>query len=302
MSEHYPRIRVVTASGYTRIREGLSLTYYLPPRHPEYARDVLGALDLYLRYVGSGALGVYADMEGDWRKLNEAGWELTRKQLTEWGGPLISLNEDSPTGTRYAFYYRGRDERFVAEMYAPDAMCEAIFWLPTEYLEEHGPGRVRELAIDLATLLPLSSGFCGLSFNWELDLMGMSTKLLPYWKRYPGIDIPDSSGYAWDMGKRLRGPHWVNFLGQPVLGELGGAAGLRDRLKNPGTTVQELPGDKVAITLGPWPEAGDTEKGELLPEYRELAKVLEPWLYHSEVSMLHQSKEETRRWERRFLD
>ncbi len=56
------------------------------------------------------------------------------------------------------------------------------------------------------------------------------------------------------MGKQLRGPHWVNFIGQPVLRELGGVTGLRDRLKSPETTVQELPGDKAVITLGPWPE------------------------------------------------
>ena len=66
--------------------------------------------------------------------------------------------------------------------------------------------------------------------------------------------------------------------------------------------MQELAGDKVAITLGPWPEAGDTERGEVLPAYRELARVLEPWLYHRELRMLGQSKDETRRWERRFLD
>jgi len=84
--------------------------------------------------------------------------------------------------------------------------------------------------------------------------------------------------------------------------KLGGASGLRERLKSPETTVQELPGDKAVITLGPWPEAGDVEKGEVLPAYRELARVLEPWLYHRPVSMLRQSEEETRRWERRFLD
>jgi hypothetical protein len=30
--------------------------------------------------------------------------------------------------------------------------------------------------------------------------------------------------------------------------------------------------------------------------------VLEPWLYYREGGMLYQSEEETRRWERRFLD
>lgn len=94
----------------------------------------------------------------------------------------------------------------------------------------------------------------------------------------------------------------MNFLGQPVLGELGGAEGLRARLHSPGTTVQELAGDKVVITLGEWPEAGDVERGDALPSYRELARVLEPWLHHTDVPMLNRPMEETRRWERRFLD
>jgi len=302
MSAHYPRIRVQTQSGYTRIREGLSLTYYLPPRHPEFIEEVLRALDLYLRYTGPNALGLYADTEGDWQDLTEAGWELSRRTLREWSCPRLDLVDADRTGSGYAFHYYGKDEGFLTRMNEPDAMSEAIFWLPTEYLEKHGPGHVRELAIELATLMPVRSGSCGLSFNGELDLVGMYRKLLPYWKRYPGIDIPSPSGHSWDIGKRLRGPHWMNFIGQPVLAELGGVRGLRERLKSPETTVQELPGDRVVITLGPWPEAGDTEKGELLPAYRELARVLEPWLYHRPVSMLHQSEEETRRWERRFLE
>jgi hypothetical protein len=302
MSEHYPRLRIETKDGCTRIREGLSLTFYLPPKHPEYAEEVLRALELYLRYVGPKALGVYADMEGYMQELNAEGWELIHRKLREWRCPQAILEEAHPTGPRYAFYYKGKDEEYLARMNKPDAMCEVIFYLPTEYLEEHGPGRVRELAMELAALLPVRSGFCGLSFNGELDLAGMARKLLPYWKRYPGIDIPDALGHSQDIGQRIRGPHWVNFIGQPVLGELGGASGLRERLRSPETTVEELPGDKAVITLGPWPEAGDLEKGERLPAYRELARVLEPWLYHRELPMLDQSKEETRRWERRFLD
>ncbi|HLM43445.1 MAG TPA: type VI immunity family protein, partial [Myxococcaceae bacterium] len=77
----------------------------------------------------------------------------------------------------------------------------------------------------------------------------------------------------------------------PVLGELGGAAGLRARLHSPGTTVQELEGERVVVTLGPSPDAGDTEQGRTLPAYRELARVLEPWLYLT-----------SSQWERRFLD
>ncbi len=301
MSTHYPRIRVETDTGYTRVREGLNLAFYMPPRHPEIARDVLRALDTYLRYVGPTALGLYADEEGEWQDLDDAGWALIRRELLESKGPLVTLEESNPAGSRYAFHYHGRHPEYVEQMNRPDAMCEATFWLPTEYLEEHGPGRVRELAIELATLLPLCSGSCGLAFIGELDLVGMRRRLVPHWMRYPGIDIPEAANPD-RIGTRLRGPHWMNFLGQPVLGALGGASGLRARLSSPETTVEELPGDKAVITLGPWPEAGDTERGEVLPAYRELARVFEPWLYQTEIAMLHRPMAETRRWERRFLD
>lgn len=301
MSAHYPRIRVETDTGYTRVREGLNLAFYMPPRHPEIVEDVLRALQTYLRYVGPNVLGLYADEEGYWQELDSTAWEVIRRRLRNSGCPLETLKESCPTGSRYAFHYYGKDSEFLERANEPDAMCEATFWLPTEYLEEHGPGRVRELAIELATLLPLCSGSCGLAFIGELHAVGMRRKLVPHWMRYPGIDIPEAADSS-RIGTRLRGPHWMNFLGQPVLGELGGALGLRARLSSPETTVEALPGDKAVITLGPWPEAGDTERGEVLPAYRELARVFEPWLYQTEIAMLHRPMAETRRWERRFLD
>lgn len=48
---------------------------------------------------------------------------------------------------------------------------------------------------------------------------------------------------------------------------------------------------------------GDTAQGDTLPAHHELARVLEPWLYFDEdPHMLGQSEEDTRRWERFFLD
>jgi hypothetical protein len=169
-------------------------------------------------------------------------------------------------------------------------------------LEEHGPGKVQELAQELAAPLPFSSGHAGLSFNGEPDLLSEQEQFRALCFRYPGMDIPDPFLPSY-IGTRVKGVHWLTFLGQPVLSELGGAAGLRARLHSPGTTVQELEGERAVVTLGPWPEAGDTEQGRTLPAYRELARVLEPWLYHEESRHEHlQVPEHVRRWERRFLD
>lgn len=302
MSEHYPRIRLQAKTGTVFVREGLSLTFYMRPPHSEIVERVLQALDVYLRGVGPRALELYADQEGEWQDLDEVGWSLIRRKLHERRSPLANLRDAAPGSGSYAFLYWGKDLEFLSRMNKPDAMCEATFWLPTEFLEEHGPGRVRELAMEIASLLPLCSGSCGLSFIGGLDLVGVSRALARYWMRYPGIDVSSESGYSWDVGTRVRGPHWMNFLGQPLLGALGGAGGLRSRLQSPTTTVQALAGDKAVITLGEWPEAGDVERGDVLPAYRELAQVLEPWLYHTDLPMLHRPMEETRRWERRFLD
>ena len=303
MSEHYPRIRIRAKGGMLLVREGLSLHFHMQRSHKELAHGVLLALEKYMDAVGPQALSWYYDQEGEPQPLDERGWELTRRELLGEGSPIIQLDDDS-TENRYRFEYYGKDFEAPSVKGRPDAVCSAMFWLPTEFLEEHGPGQVRELAMELAAPLPLNSGHGGLSFNADYSLLGVRREVARYWLRYPGMDVCDSpSNHSWDIGTRVRGPHWLNFLGQPVLGELGGAEGIRARLQSPGTTVQELEGDKVLITLGPWPEAGDTERGDTLPAYRELARVLEPWLFREENRrMLGKSEEDTRRWERRFLD
>jgi hypothetical protein len=56
------------------------------------------------------------------------------------------------------------------------------------------------------------------------------------------------------------------------------------------------------VTLGAWPEAGDTQQGHSLPNYRELARVLEPWSYDFPTRWAGFSRDDMRRWIRRFLD
>ncbi len=124
--------------------------------------------------------------------------------------------------------------------------------------------------------------------------------------RHPGFDIRDA-GIRDNLGARLDGVHWMNFLGQPVLGELGGAEGLRAKLQSPSILVRELDGERVLVLLGSAPEAGDLAHGQSLPAYCELARVLEPWQEPFPWDFLRRQgrsrdEEELRRWWRRFLD
>lgn len=298
MSEHYPRVRIRAENGVLVLREGLSFSFYMRRPHDEVKHSVQRALEIYLRAVGPEALSLYHGEE-ELLELDEAAWTDIRRKLVEERIVSITLRDRGPYGHQYRFEYRGRPiyDRTVSR---PDEVCAVSFWLPTEYLEEHGAERVRALALELAAPLPFCAGHVGLSFNGETDLLGVGGEIQKRCFRHPGFDIPKLGWFVMKLGTQVPSVSWLTFLGQPVLGEVGGAAGLRSRLHAPGTTVQELEGERAVVTLGPWPEAGDTEQGDTLPAYRELARALEPWLYREEH--IQRYSWDIWGWYRRFLD
>ena len=297
-----PLIRVHAAHGALVAREGLSICFYMRRSHVDIAQAVIRSLETYVRAVGPQALAWYVDQEGDWQELDTTGWAHIWSELHERSGLVVELS-DTPSGaSQYEFEYYGRS--FESPLFGndPDVVSAVSFWLPSEYLEEHGPTHVRELALELAAPLPFTSGHAGLAINALMQLLGVSEQLRPWCFRYPGMDVQILANASHDIGTRVRGAHWLTFLGQPVLGELGGTAGLRSRLSSPDITVQEMEADRAVVTLGAWPEAGDTEQGQHLPLHRELARVLEPWHHHERYCWHEFSAEDMRRWVRRFLD
>jgi len=303
MSTHYPRIRVLAQIGCPLVRDGLSFTFYMRHPHQEVAPAVLRSLDAYRAAVGPDALGLYWDDEGFAQELDSVAWAQFRHDMFAGRWLNFLLGSGGQDSQAYEFRYDGKVYDAASLAIDPEAVSVVSFWLPTEYLEEHGPGRVRELALELAGPLPFCSGQAGLNFNSALHMVGVRAAVFDLCFRYPGMNIPREDWVALHIGTRVRGAAWLTFLGQPVLGELGGVDGLRSRLHSPETTVHSLEGERAVVTLGPWPEAGDTEQGNTLPAYRELARVLEPWLYHSPPRNARDFlTEDMLRWERRFLD
>jgi hypothetical protein len=304
VNEHHPRIRVETERGYVVIRDGLTFRFYMYRSHKGLGPAVLRMLNVFMRAVGPQGLTTYPDMEGHWRRLDDDAWKRIRKELLESDYPSVLLASDSNGVSEFSFEYSGisLEDDWLAEY--PGRSCVATFQLTTEYLRQHGPGQVRELALELASCLPFSSGYASLSFNALMDLVGVGRRVRSMCFRYPGMAVIENILWG-NIGTRVLGAYWLTFLGPPVLGELGGVEGLLARLSAPGTTVQHLEDHRAVVTLGERPEAGDLEAGEDLPAYRELARVLEPWLYHdaSRVFDPNFPPEDTLlRWERRFLD
>jgi hypothetical protein len=283
------------------IREAVSITFYMRHSHALVSQAVLRSLESYRRAVQPHEFYQYSHETGTVVRLDEAGWKRTQNELLDDHSAIIHMYGGAEG--EYRFLYRGSPiDKPLPWENAADLVSAVSFWLPTEYLEEHGPGQVRELALELGAPLPFCSGQAGLAFNCETDILGTWAEVLKRCFRYPGMEIPDPDLRSSKLGTRVRTINWLTFLGQPVLGEVGGATGLRARLSSPGTTVQELEGERAVVTLGSWPEAGDTERGLVLPAYRELAHVLEPWLYQEKLRAALPPENEVLRWERRFLD
>jgi hypothetical protein len=288
-----------------------------------------------MRAVGQGPRTInhvhFSHDEGS--RLTEEKWEWVRRSLgstKRWSFPedyeawkrreiekrgferglLFTGGPDSQNG--YQFEYQAR----IPWRPAPEVTFASLLTatLPLEYLEEHGPGRVRQLALDMASRLLFASGHAGLALQLYAPLRRSNAAFRSEALRYPGIDLREAWLHEKWMGLRVDGVHWLNFLGPPTLTRLGGATALRSRLASAETTVVALDEERVVVSLGERPEAGDLATGRTLPAYRELARVLEPWLEplflkplwgageEPRYTSLRLTEEEARRWWRRFLD
>ncbi len=314
MSEHYPRVRQYSEDGLLTLRDGLIICFFMRRPHGEIGPAVTRALDLYLDAIGPEKLGWYVDLQSDYdpeeykgveaemRPLDGKWWAKARADLSDPTSCILQLEEHADQVGGFHFEYYGRQPETLNTPTQQDVVSAVSFWLPTEYLEEQGPARVRELATAMARELPLNSGYVSLAFNYLVRFKAVVQAVHEKCFRYPGLDVHDLSEASMETGTRVRGAYWLNFYGQPLLGQLGGAKGLRQQLESREVAVETVGEEKVLVALGEWPDSGDVERKSELRPYRALARVLEPHLYEERHRWFGFSREQLRRWQRRFLD
>jgi len=305
MSEHYPKFRLHAPDGRLALREGLVLAFFMKHSHAEIAGAVTRVLERYCEAVGRDKLVLSQGVEGEWRRLNELGWKQVRQELLgdlEAPNTWLHLVDRADEVVDYAVLYHGYQLDAPLNHDKPHLASGLSLWLPTEELEKHGPGWVRQMAVDMARELPLSSGYASLVFQ-HLGAPLLEQSFLELSRRHPGIDFLEILSTTWSVGTRARGAYWLNFYGPPLLKQLGTAEGLRERLTRPGVEVEELEsGRKVLVSLGEWPEAGDEDTGKDMSAYRELARVLEPHLDDAPWRWPDFWPPDHVQWMRRFLD
>lgn len=282
MREFIPVIRLRARDESLVVRDGVVLCFFMRRSHGDVAPAVWRALQTYRRVIAPKGLGWYGSPDGDTLPLDDRGWEHIQERMI--GNPWaqacnVELEEEYGEVGGYQFEYRGR--KIDAPIFSrdEDATSGVAFTFPTEYLLEHGPAHLRALALEIGRELPFSFGYASLAFVSPGGLWFSARELLPVLDRYMGLDLCRLDETSRCIGTRAKGAYWLTFLGQPLLGQLGGIEGLRQRLPLPEVSFQPLEGERLLLTLGEWPDAIDTEKAVDLPQYRALAHLLEPFLY-----------------------
>jgi len=298
----YPRLRYHDRRGWLGTSDALVMSFYM--RHPNerIAPAVIRAVELFRERIRPYQLAWNDTGKGQAEPLDEASWERTRKRTLEPGpdrAAFMKMWDDPRRFGGLHVDYRGLDVIPLPWPERADDVSVLYLRLPTEFLEERGPEQVRALALELAAELPFNSGYVDFVLCSSSEDRVEALKLIR--SRYPGVHLA-SSAATMHVNTRVDGVHWMNFLGQPVLGKLGGVAGLREGLSLPGVSLHEMSGERALITLGERPELGDVDAGKTLQPHRVLARLLEPYLYQRKAFFGHAIPEEVLRWDRRFLE
>lgn len=154
MSPRYPRIRLpflveTENEEIIILRDSVCIAFYVDRNHGEIAQVVAKSLSRYEAAVGPASLALYVDNEGDWQELDAKGRAFVQEEFEMPLSARIELS-DSPESLSHSFKYRGEspiESWGESEQHRPISSVE--FYLPTEYLLEHGAGRVRDLSMEL---------------------------------------------------------------------------------------------------------------------------------------------------------
>ncbi|NVJ21392.1 DUF3396 domain-containing protein [Myxococcus sp. AM011] len=295
---------MMSEGGDVVVRDGLVLCFYMRHSHRDVADRVWGALEKYRRAIPPHALGWYGSDDGDTLPLDEAGWAHIRHQIVErpWGGEwIVELTELPDKVGGYHVDYDGRkldEPLFSRDDSATSGLC---FSFPTEYLLTHGPEHFRALALDIARELPFSFGYASPALLSHPGVwFCVRQQVQEVLQRYLGLDLPRLGGTSRRMGTQARGAYWLTFMGPPLLAQLGGREAVERQVDLPGVRVEPLDEERILVALDEWPEALDMEKQPVPLPYRELERVLEPFLYDEEAVWLPWETGTLQRWGRRL--
>jgi hypothetical protein len=235
--------------------------------------EVLSTFDAFLRRVPAASLNYYAT---ETMKVHKAVNKRTLGMLETW------LKPEAPRKHYIALELKSTASQQAApdikyEVWAEEASQDAnvvSIALPVREAQE-SPEEMLAFVKTLADIFPFRCGLAGYAF--ECSRYAKQASETHAWNvsmRHPGIDIVRLPYDAQAVGPDgVKGANWLTLLGDELVAELGGANALRTRLSS---DIDILPcNNGIILKAGSSPSTGDVNRGETLPLYREVYRLLE---------------------------
>ncbi len=284
----------------TFVRDCLVIHFFLDRSHAAMRPALLHAIEMIIQFVGSSSIKWYLDEEGEPQPFDQDEWSRLRDErfspdASEGGLRLLGSEDDIAS---FYFKYWGWE---LPRSKLPGWRNLLQIRLPREFVQ----GRVQEAAAfaqQLGASLPFSSGYVS-------SALALLSRQRVYWGRglrYPGIDLLNPETACTEIAEHIPGVYWLTFLGPCSLEALGGIAALGSQLPM-GVTLSPMQGHGAVLQIGAEPQSGDINRGDNLPLYRAVARVLAPQLYFATRAHLlsegtNPDLDATLNWQQRFLD
>jgi hypothetical protein len=278
------------------------LAIFVRKRHRDLAPAAVEALHRLIDAFPPPALSLFAIPSGDWIDFDAKGLKAqVRKAL---------IGRDKPIN--------GNASVWGAQANIPDFLVEytgsaidlpiyknfaAALWFsiaPDQFVQHRD--RALELWRDLAEFLDASAGYV------DIALEGDKRRLQALAKRYRHVDISDVDTVSMELGGKMPGVFWLNYLGPKLVEGLGGRAEI-GKVLSPAASIQATAGGPLVIALGSGPSLGDVNRREGDGDRTALARhahergllyVPRKFTYFEEEDELS-DKEAQKKWHMRFV-
>ncbi|MEH6458730.1 type VI immunity family protein [Chitinimonas sp. JJ19] len=264
-----------TEDDYLIGKLGFVICLYVENPHEQERRErLMQAAELYRQACGDKAPPLYAWEDRPTRGVPSKGIDYERglSRLRGQGFSFLLTHKDHHTAEHHNLAILAPADR------GPDIPELGYFYatLPTGWGVNAHPYQFVPLMLKLCEIIQPVHGTIGMGLippPWQERAYDCAEQLYPLLHQHIGLDayVPSTSNLLGGMSS----VNWLNAIDNQLLEKLGGMAALRASLPETEYPVYNF-GSGVLIQAGSAPALGDREVGDLLPQYRAVAKFLKP--------------------------
>lgn len=298
--ELWPTVNILK-NGRPVVVDSFIMVFFLERAACADPRPAAGAFSAFIKGPGRGKLHFHVDRNGDLAPLPPDPMDLVAERIvsaTEEGSLAgLTLYDTDEWGYRYEAKYLHDPD--VSPKW-PDERSFIWFRVAQDRVLEDGLDQVVSFMRYLADILPYSYGYASPALAYSEHISETHQVI----HRRPGFDIADPAACAADIDGRPLGAYWLSVFSRQLTDDLGGAMSLASRI--PEATVSTAGQGGTLLLLGDAPSVGDVNRGDNLPLYRKLARLLEPMLRVPRIIYMRDpdnspSPEAQEAWHSRFL-